>query len=59
MSKVANYRLIILTWVLDVPEKHETIYLLCYERIEPVLDRSETCSLDCYKAYSEVPKGYS
>ena len=21
--------------------------------------KSETCSLDCYKAYSEVPEGYS
>ena len=24
-----------------------------------VPDRSKTCSLDCCKAYSEVPKGYS
>ena len=46
-------------WVLDVPDEHETRYLLCYEHLEPVPDRSETCSLDCCKAYSEVPKGYS
>ena len=44
-------------WVLDVPDKHETRYLLCYEHLEPVPDRSKTCSLDCCKAYSEVPEG--
>ena len=31
----------------------------CCEHLEPVPDRSKTCSLDCCKAYSEVPKGYS
>ena len=30
----------------------------CCEHLEPILERSETCSLDCYKAYSEVPEGY-
>ena len=30
---------------------------LCYEHLEPVRDRFETCSLDCCKAYSEVPGG--
>ena len=32
---------------------------ICCEHLEPVPDRSETCSLDCYKAYSKVPEGYS
>ena len=27
--------------------------------LEPVPNRSKTCSLDCCKAYSEVPEGYS
>ena len=44
-------------WVLGVPDKHETRYLLCCEHLEPVLDRSEECSLDSYKAYSEDLKG--
>ena len=34
-------------------------YLLFYEHIEPIPSESETCSLDCCKAYSEVPEGYS
>ena len=46
-------------WVPDVLDEHKTIYLLCCEHIELVPDRSETCSLDCCKAYFEVPKGYS
>ena len=33
--------------------------MLFCEHLEPVLDRSETCSLDCCKSYSEVPEGYS
>ena len=33
--------------------------LLCGEHLEPVPDRSETCSLDCCRAYSKVPEGYS
>ena len=37
--------------MIDVPDEHETRYLLCCEHLEPVLDRSETCSLDCCKAY--------
>ena len=37
---------------LAVPEKYETIYLLCCEHIE-------TCSPDGCKACSEVPEGYS
>ena len=45
--------------VIDVPNEHETRHLLCYEHLEPILDRSETCSLDCCKAYSKVPKGYN
>ena len=44
---------------VDVPDEHETRYLLCCEHLEPVSDRSEKCSLDCYKAYSEVPEGYN
>ena len=32
---------------------------ICFKHLEPVLDRSEECSLDGYKAYSEVPEGYS
>ena len=44
---------------LDVPDEYETIYLLYCEHLELVPDRSETCSLDYYKAYSEVPEGYS
>ena len=40
---------------LDVPE---TRYLLCCEHLEPVLNRSKKCSLDCCKAYSEVPAMY-
>ena len=31
----------------------------CCEHVEPILDRSEKCSLDCCKAYSEIPEGYS
>ena len=34
-------------------------YLLCCEHLEQVPDRSDTCSLDCYKAYSKVPEGYN
>ena len=45
--------------MIDVPDEHETRYLLCCEHLEPVLDRFETCSLDCCKAYSEVLEGYS
>ena len=30
-----------------------------YEHLEPVPNRSKTCSLDCYKAYFEVTKGYN
>ena len=46
-------------WVLDVPDEHKTRYLLFCEHLELVLDKSETCSLDCYKAYSVIPEGYS
>ena len=46
-------------WVIDVPDEHETKHLLCYEHLEPVLEKSKKCSLDCYKAHSKVPKGYS
>ena len=46
-------------WVPDVPDEHETRYLLCCEHLEPILDRSETCSLDSCKAHFEVPKWYS
>ena len=46
-------------WVLDVPDEHETKYLLCCEHLEPVPDRSKKCSLDCCKTYSEVPEVYS
>ena len=28
-------------WVLDVPDEHETRYLLCCEHLEPVPDRKE------------------
>ena len=44
---------------LYVSDEHKTKYLLCYDHLEPVLDRFETCSLDCYKAYFDVPEGYS
>ena len=44
---------------IDVPDEHDTIYFLSCEHLEPVLDRSKKCSLDCCKAYSEVPEGYS
>ena len=37
-------------WVLNVLDEYETRYLLCCEHIEPVLDGSETCSLDGCKA---------
>ena len=43
----------------DVPNEYETRYLLFFEHIEPVLDESHTCSLDCCKEYSKVPEGYS
>ena len=46
-------------WVLDVPDKHETRYLLCCEHLDLVPDRSKTCSLDCCKAYSEVLERYN
>ena len=36
----------------DLPNKYETIYLLCYEHIEK-------CSPDGCKACSEVPEGYN
>ena len=45
--------------VLDVLDEHETRHFLCCEHLEPVLDRFEKCSLDCYKAYSEVLEGYN
>ena len=32
---------------------------LCCERIEKFLDKSGTCSVDCYKAYSKLPEGYN
>ena len=32
---------------------------LFYEHLELVSDRFKTCSLDYYKAYSEVPEGYT
>ena len=34
---------------------------ICFscENLEPILDRAKKCSLDCCKAYSEVPEGYS
>ena len=34
-------------------------YFICCEHIDPVSDRSKTCSPDCCKAYSEVPEGYN
>ena len=37
---------------LDIPDGYKNRYFLYYEHIE-------TCSLDCCKACSEVPKGYS
>ena len=43
----------------DVLDEYKTRYLLCYEHLEPVPNRSETCSLGCYKEYFEVPEGYS
>ena len=58
-SEAADYDVSSNDWVLDVPDEHETRYLLCCEHLEPVLDRSKTCSLDCCKAYSEVPMGAS
>ena len=36
-----------------------TRHLLCCEHLEPVLEKSKKCSLNCCKAYSEVPEGYS
>ena len=34
---------------------------ICFfcEHVESIPNGSETCSLDCCKAYSEVPEGYS
>ena len=46
-------------WVFDVLENHETRYFLCCEHNELVPNGSKTCSLDCCKAYSKAPKGYS
>ena len=46
-------------WVLDVPDEYKNIYFLCCEHLEPVPDRSETCSIDCCKAYFEVHEGYN
>ena len=36
-----------------------TYIFLCYEHLKPVPNRSDTCSLNCCKAYSKVPMGYS
>ena len=44
---------------LYVPDEYETIYLISCEHLEPVPDRSETCSLGYCKAYFEVPEGYN
>ena len=44
-------------WVLDVPDKQNTRYLLCSEHLDTVPDRSKTCSLDCCKAYSRYLRG--
>ena len=41
-------------WVIDVPDEHETRYLLCCEHIEPVPDGSQTCSPNGCKTCSEV-----
>ena len=30
-------------WIIDVLDEYETRYFLCYEHIEPVPDKSETC----------------
>ena len=38
---------------------NKTRHLLCCEHLEPVLNRSEKCSLDCFKAYYEVLEGYN
>ena len=35
------------------------IYLLCFEHLEPILDKFDTFSLDYCKAYFEVPEGYN
>ena len=43
----------------NVPDEYETRYLLRYEHLDPVPDRSKTCSLACCKTYSEVPEGYN
>ena len=32
--------------------------LYIFFNLEPILDRSKTCSLNCYKAHPEVPKWY-
>ena len=32
------------------PDEHKTKHLLCCEHLEPVLNRSEKCSLDCCKS---------
>ena len=42
---------------LDVPNEYKTKFFLCYEHLGPIPDRSETCSLDFYKASSEVLEG--
>ena len=38
---------------------YKTKHFLCFEHLQPVLDKSKKCSLDCCKAHSEVPDGYS
>ena len=45
--------------IVDYGLKHEARLMLCYEHLKPIPDGSETCSLDYYKAYIEVPEGYS
>ena len=46
-------------WLIDVPDKYETRHMFYSEHIESVPNGSEKCSPGCYKAYIEVPKGYS
>ena len=44
-------------WLIDVSNEYDTKHMLCGEHLEPVLNGSETCSLDSDKAHDEVPKG--
>ena len=59
LSNVSCHDVLLDDWLIDVSNEYETRHMLCYEHLEPIPNRSETCSPDRCKECIEVPKGYS